>query len=100
MPQTGLEGAIVMAEQLRRKIETVMSFTISGGVASARRVIPRWNSSSASTAPSYGAKGAGRNCLFCHDGEAAEPATSPSALVTMQLPRPPSAKRCRRLLRA
>jgi diguanylate cyclase (GGDEF)-like protein len=83
MPQTPLKGAIVLAERLRRKIEQTMAITVSGGVAAAEKgdtpvaLFLRVDSAL------YAAKGAGRNRVFWHDGEAAKAVTNPSSLVAM-----------------
>ena len=65
MPQTGLEGAILVAERVRLKVEQTMSMTISGGVAAAKKddtpvalllrgdapcTAPRWRAATASSA--------------------------------------------------
>lgn len=81
MPQTGLEGAIVMAERLRRRIEQSMSFTISGGVAAAERGDTATALFLRVDSALYAAKAAGRNCMFRHDGEAAKAVTNPLATV-------------------
>ena len=66
-----------MAERLRCKIEQTMSFTISGGVATARAgdtpvaLFLRVDSAL------YAAKEAGRNRMFWHDGETALSVTDP-----------------------
>ena len=63
-----------MAERLRSKIEQTMSFTMSGGVATAQKgdtpvaLFLRVDSAL------YSAKGAGRNCVFSHNGDHAEAA--------------------------
>lgn len=85
MPHTGLEGAIVFAERLRRKIEQTMSFTISGGVAAAEKGDTAESLFLRVDSALYGAKGAGRNCVFWHDGEAAAAVTNPCASAAVQV---------------
>ena len=69
MPQTGLEGAMVMAERVRLKVEQTMSFTISGGVASAKKDDTPVALLLRGDGALYSAKVAGRNRVFCHDGD-------------------------------
>ncbi len=82
MPQTGLEGALVMAERVRLKVEQTMPITISGGVASAKKddtpvaLLERGDGALSS------AKLAGRNRVLHHNGDALQtPAKEPLAAV-------------------
>ncbi len=74
MPQTDLEGVCAFADRLRQKAEPETSVTISGGVTvaldgdSAETLLAR------ADAALYGAKTAGRNCVYRHNGHQTEPA--------------------------
>lgn len=85
MPQTDMEGAIVFAERLRRKIEQTMPFTISGGVASAEKGDTAESLFLRGDSALYSAKGAGRNRIFRHDGEVATAVTIVCTLVNVQV---------------
>ena len=84
MPQTCLDGAAAMAERLRHKIEQTMPFTISGGVASAEKGDTPEALFLRVDAALYGAKGAGRNSVFAHDGETATAVARPCASLAWQ----------------
>jgi diguanylate cyclase (GGDEF)-like protein len=73
MTQTGLDGAMVLAERVRRRVEQSMSITISGGVASAKKNDTPAELFRRADIALYRAKVAGRNRVFCHDGSNAEP---------------------------
>ncbi len=74
MPQTPLDGATLFAERIRRRIEEQLPLTVSGGVTStcdgddAQTLVAR------ADAALYSAKAAGRNRLFCHNGNSIEAA--------------------------
>jgi len=74
MPQTGLEGAGLFAERIRAEIERQLPLTVSGGVAAAMDGDATGSLLSRADAALYGAKSAGRNCVFRHNGEQIEPA--------------------------
>jgi diguanylate cyclase len=75
LPGTELAGACRFAERVRQTIERQVSVTVSGGVAMVasgddiRTLITRADSAL------YAAKAEGRNCVYCHDGQAVRPAT-------------------------
>jgi diguanylate cyclase len=80
MPETDLQGAAVFADRIRENVAKGLTVTLSGGVTeavdgdSADTMVAR-----ADTAL-YGAKNAGRNCVFRHDGEHIEPVVEPTQL--------------------
>jgi len=74
MPQTDLEGVCVFAERLRRKAEQQSSVTISGGVATVLDGDTPDTLLARADAALYGAKTAGRNCIWRHNGHETEPA--------------------------
>jgi diguanylate cyclase len=78
MPQTGLEGACVFTERMRSVIEKEMSLTVSGGVAAALDGDTPESLLVRADAALYGAKSAGRNCVFRHTGEQIESAVEPA----------------------
>ena len=75
MPQTPLEGAIIFSDRLRQRIEQDLPLTVSGGVTSTMEGDDSQTLLARADAALYGAKAAGRNRLFCHTGQAIEPAT-------------------------
>lgn len=73
MPETELDGASLFSERARERVEALTSLTVSGGVACAEEVDdPQTLINRADTAM-YSAKAAGRNLVFCHNGERIEP---------------------------
>lgn len=68
MPQTGLDGATIFAERLRRQIEQKMPLTVSGGVSAAGDGDNSQTLLARADAALYSAKAAGRNKLFRHNG--------------------------------
>jgi diguanylate cyclase (GGDEF)-like protein len=73
MTQTGLDGALVLAERVRRKVEQTMSVTVSGGVAAAKKSDTPAELFRRADIALYRAKVSGRNCMFFHNGANAEP---------------------------
>jgi diguanylate cyclase (GGDEF)-like protein len=73
MTQTNLEGALVLAERVRVKVEQSMSITISGGVASAKKNDTPAELFRRADVALYSAKVAGRNRICYHNGTGAEP---------------------------
>jgi diguanylate cyclase (GGDEF)-like protein len=83
MPQTDLNGACIFSERLRETVEKKLEITISGGVAMAHDGdTPETLIARADTAM-YGAKMAGRNQVFCHNGKATEPVVADETNVSM-----------------
>src|SRR5215471_3845135 len=85
MPQTTLDGATVFAERLRRRVETQLPLTVSGGVASAGDGDNSQTLLARADAALYSAKSAGRNRLFRHNGltiQSANEALGEEALAT------------------
>jgi diguanylate cyclase (GGDEF)-like protein len=76
LPGTELPGATMFAERIRAIIERMTSVTISGGVAmvadgdDSKMFLTRADSAL------YAAKGAGRNCVYLHNGDDAFPSSS------------------------
>jgi diguanylate cyclase (GGDEF)-like protein len=68
MPQTMLEGACVFANRLRERTESKLPLTVSGGVASAVDGDNAQTLLARADAALYGAKAAGRNQIFYHNG--------------------------------
>jgi diguanylate cyclase len=73
MPHTDAAGGCVFAERLRFQVASRLTITVSGGVTAAQEDdTPESLIARADTAL-YSAKSAGRNRIFCHTGEGAEP---------------------------
>jgi diguanylate cyclase (GGDEF)-like protein len=72
MPETDLEGATYLADRLRAQIAAAMPVTVSGGVAEALDGDSHESLVGRADAALYGAKSAGRNCVFRHTGDGAE----------------------------
>lgn len=73
MPNTALDGARCFADRLRRKIDSELSLTVSGGVAT---ILPGEKTEGLlgrADQSLYGAKSAGRNRIYYHDGEEIHP---------------------------
>lgn len=73
MPQTNLEGACAFSERLRAIIEGQLRLTVSAGVATANDGDTRDSLLTRADDALYSAKAAGRNMVFRHTGEEAEP---------------------------
>jgi diguanylate cyclase (GGDEF)-like protein len=68
MPETNLEGACILAERLREKIQEEMSLTVSGGVTEAVEGDTQDSLIARADSALYEAKSAARNCIFRHTG--------------------------------
>jgi hypothetical protein len=68
MPQTMLEGACVFANRLRERAESKLPLTLSAGVAAAVDGDNAQTLLARADAALYGAKAAGRNQVFYHNG--------------------------------
>jgi diguanylate cyclase (GGDEF)-like protein len=88
MTQTDLDGAIVLAERVRQKIEQTMSITISGGVTSAMKNDTPAELFRRADIALYRAKVTGRNRIFFHNGTNAEPlpSSTPTAVAPIIAP--------------
>ncbi len=73
MPHTDLAGARVFCERLRSQVHQQMAITVSGGVTAARQGDTPETLIARADAALYGAKGDGRNRVFCHTGFGVEP---------------------------
>lgn len=73
MPQTMLEGGCIFANRLRERIESTLPLTISGGVAAAADGDNSQTLLARADAALYGAKAAGRNRVFYHNGLRIQP---------------------------
>ena len=80
MPQTELFGASVFAERLRCQVAATMDLTISVGVAAATDGDTPHSLVARADSALYGAKAAGRNCAWRHDGKQAEAVVEEIAL--------------------
>jgi diguanylate cyclase (GGDEF)-like protein len=72
LPQVSLEGACVMAERCRRRLDEKLPITVSSGVASALDGDSSDSLLARAESALYSAKSAGRNCVFRHNGEQIE----------------------------
>ncbi len=76
MPQTDLGAASQFADRMRESVQTDLSITISGGVAQASEHDSPRTLLSRADAALYEAKSGGRNLVYRHLGEEAEPVAS------------------------
>lgn len=75
LPQTDFDGASILAERTRERIEQKMRITISGGVATVMDGDTPGSLLARADSALYSAKSAGRNRIFRHDGQRIEPIT-------------------------
>ncbi len=68
MPQTDHNGACILSERLRAKVQEKLSLTISGGVSSAQKEDTQETLLTRADAALYRSKISGRNCVFWNDG--------------------------------
>ncbi len=87
MPETDLEGATCFADRLRGRIATDLPLTVSGGVAEALDGDSHESLLARVDAALYGAKAAGRNCVFRHKGDGAELVTPDATATTTPVDR-------------
>jgi diguanylate cyclase (GGDEF)-like protein len=82
LPGTELAGATMFAERMRQIIEQTTNLTVSAGVTmvadgdDVRIFLTRADSAL------YAAKAAGRNCVYCHNGEDVHPCESQDLLAS------------------
>jgi len=81
MPETDLAGAARFADRLRERIAKEMALTVSGGVAEALDGDSPESLLVRADAALYGAKSAGRNCVFRHTGDTAEMVTAEAVAI-------------------
>jgi diguanylate cyclase len=84
MPHTDLAGACVFADRLRATVAEQLPITISGGVTAAREGDTAETLIGRADAALYGAKTAGRNRVFCHDGDDIQPVAPAEAFAVPQ----------------
>jgi diguanylate cyclase (GGDEF)-like protein len=88
LPGTELAGATLFAERMRYTIARMTALTVSAGVAmvaegdDAKTFLTRADSAL------YAAKAAGRNCVYCHNGEDAFPSKSQDLMADSATPAP------------
>ena len=81
MPHTDLAGAGVFAERVRMKVQQSLELTISGGTATAQEGDDPNSLLTRADTALYGAKAAGRNRIYVHNGQDIEPVTEEAAAV-------------------
>ncbi len=83
MPHTDLPGANVFAERVRVKVQESLDLTLSGGSATAQDGDDPNSLLTRADTALYSAKAAGRNRIYCHNGQEIEPVTEdvPAAIV-------------------
>jgi diguanylate cyclase len=72
MPHTDLAGACIFAERLRAQVESKLTITVSGGVATAQEGDTQESLIARTDAALYSAKSAGRNRVFRSVGASTE----------------------------
>jgi diguanylate cyclase (GGDEF)-like protein len=88
MPQTDIDGAALLAERLRSKVEQETRITISGGVAMAMDGETENDLLNRADAAMYQAKQAGRNRVFVHRVDKMQPVTQSTGLTKATPPAP------------
>jgi diguanylate cyclase len=68
MPQTNRDGACMLSERLRAKVQEKLSLTVSGGVASAQKGDNQETLLTRADTALYQVKSSGRNSVFWNDG--------------------------------
>jgi len=84
LPHTDIDGACIFAERLRSRIQNTLKITVSVGVAKAQTEDKQTTLLGRADAALYGAKAAGRNLVYVHNGRdidvyAPLPAAEPTA---------------------
>jgi len=91
MPQTELPGACNLGERIRAAVEERLSITVSIGLATSMAGDTASTLLSRADSALYLAKGAGRNCVYFHEGPPGRIAGIKLAAVEkLQLQLPPS----------
>ncbi len=85
MPQTDLTGATLFAERLRKKVESQLAITVSGGIAQAAEGDTQDTLLARADGALYQAKSAGRNRVFYHDGRQANAAEVDLSALEMEV---------------
>ena len=80
LPATELAGATMFAERMRSMIARSTTRTISAGVATVAESDDTKTFLTRADTSLYAAKAAGRNCVYCHNGQDAFPAASPDLM--------------------
>jgi diguanylate cyclase (GGDEF)-like protein len=76
LPGTELAGATMFAERMRHTVAQTASLTVSGGVAMVAEGDDLKTFLTRADSALYAAKAAGRNCVYCHNGDDAFPSAS------------------------
>ena len=90
LPGTELPGATMFAERMRYTLARTASLTVSAGVAMVADGDDTKTFLTRADSALYAAKAAGRNCVYCHNGEDAFPGKSQDLMASIS---PPEASR-------
>jgi diguanylate cyclase (GGDEF)-like protein len=83
LPGTDLPGATMFAERMRVAVAKAAGLTVSGGVATVLEKDDVKTFLTRADTALYAAKAAGRNAVYCHNGEDAFPAASQDLLAAV-----------------
>jgi len=86
LPHTNLEGATIFGERFRTRVESDFLLRVSGGVATVRDGDTPQYILARADAALYGAKAAGRNRFFIHNGTYIEPFSMPTFTTPTEFP--------------
>jgi diguanylate cyclase len=83
LPGTELPGATMFAERMRYTLARTTSLTVSAGVAMVADGDDTKTFLTRADSALYAAKAAGRNCVYCHNGEDAFPGKSQDLMASV-----------------